>query len=104
MHEERARGALQPFYAARACSVTLSPASAADAADPGVIMRVEADIPGKETEVPARQPRPAPRQPAPRLPRFSPSRISLYLFCPRAYFFYYHRGLRWGGMTAGHAF
>lgn len=41
---------------------------------------------------------------APRLPRFSPARISLYLFCPRAYFFYYHRKLRWGSLTAGHAF
>jgi RecB family exonuclease len=40
----------------------------------------------------------------PRLPRFSPTRIELYLFCPRAYFFYYHRGLKWGGITAGHAF
>ena len=40
----------------------------------------------------------------PRLPRFSPTRLGLYLFCPRAYFLYYNRGLRWGGMTAGHAF
>lgn len=40
----------------------------------------------------------------PRLPRFSPTRISLYLFCPRAYQLYYERGLKWGGITAGHAF
>src|SRR4051812_28405126 len=42
--------------------------------------------------------------PVPRLPRFSPTRLSLYLFCPRAYCFYYRKGYRWGGMTAGHAF
>jgi hypothetical protein len=41
---------------------------------------------------------------APRLPRFSPARISLYLFCPRAYHFYYARGLKWGGLRPGHAF
>lgn len=41
---------------------------------------------------------------APRIPRFSPTRIALYLFCPRAYYFYYQQGLRWGGMTAGFAF
>jgi putative RecB family exonuclease len=47
----------------------------------------------------------APRAPPlPRLPRFSPARLRLYLFCPRAYFLHYHRGLKWGGMTAGHAF
>jgi putative RecB family exonuclease len=44
------------------------------------------------------------RPTTPRLPRFSPTRIGLFLFCPRAYFLYYVRGLRWGGMTAGHAF
>lgn len=42
--------------------------------------------------------------PAPRLPRFSPTRIGLYLFCPRAYLYYYHRGLRWGGRSAGCTF
>jgi RecB family exonuclease len=41
---------------------------------------------------------------APRIPRFSPTRIELYLFCPRAYHFYYEAGLRWGGMNAGLAF
>lgn len=41
---------------------------------------------------------------APRLPRFSPTRIELYLFCPRAYRAYYVEGLKWGGITAGHAF
>lgn len=47
----------------------------------------------------------APRKPAaPRLPRFSPTRIALYLFCPRAYYFYYVRGLKWGGVRAGHTF
>src|SRR5205085_12364313 len=40
---------------------------------------------------------------APSLPRFSPTRIGLYLFCPRAYFLYYHRGLRWGGWSPGYA-
>jgi len=44
------------------------------------------------------------RSSTPRLPRFSPTRIGLYLFCPRAYFFYYQRGLKWGGLSAGHAF
>src|SRR3954468_24478015 len=47
----------------------------------------------------AKKPKPA----APKVPRFSPTRIGLYLFCPRAYFLYYQRGLRWGGGTAGHA-
>lgn len=41
---------------------------------------------------------------APRLPRYSPTRIALYLFCPRAYRFYYDRGLKWGGATAGNTF
>lgn len=41
---------------------------------------------------------------APKIPRFSPTRIELYLFCPRAYHFYYEEGLRWGGMNAGMAF
>lgn len=40
----------------------------------------------------------------PKLPRFSPTRIELYRFCPRAYHFYYEEGLRWGGMSAGLAF
>jgi RecB family exonuclease len=45
------------------------------------------------------------RKPAvPRVPRFSPTRINLYLFCPRAYHFYYNQGLKWGGMSAGYAF
>jgi len=44
------------------------------------------------------------RDSAPKLPRFSPTRIELYLFCPRAYHFYYEEGLRWGGMNAGLAF
>jgi putative RecB family exonuclease len=39
----------------------------------------------------------------PKLPRFSPTRIELYRFCPRAYHFYYEEGLRWGGMNAGFA-
>ncbi|MFN3649006.1 MAG: RecB family exonuclease [Armatimonadota bacterium] len=47
----------------------------------------------------------APRKPpVPKLPRFSPTRLNLYRFCPRAYYFYYVRRLRWGGITAGHAF
>jgi putative RecB family exonuclease len=45
------------------------------------------------------------RAPAgPRLPRFSPTRIGLYLTCPKAYFFQYHQHLRWGGPRAGYAF
>jgi RecB family exonuclease len=44
------------------------------------------------------------RTPAPKLPRFSPTRIGLYLFCPRAYHLYYRQGLRWGGRSAGYAF
>jgi len=43
------------------------------------------------------------RPKAPRLPRFSPTRLSLYIFCPRAYYLYYDQGLRWGGQTAGFA-
>jgi RecB family exonuclease len=46
----------------------------------------------------------AARSANPKLPRFSPTRIELYLFCPRAYHFYYEEGLRWGGMNAGLAF
>jgi putative RecB family exonuclease len=45
-----------------------------------------------------------PTEKAEKVARFSPTRISLYLFCPRAYFLYYHRSLRWGGLTPGHAF
>ncbi len=41
---------------------------------------------------------------APRLPRFSPTRLNLYRFCPRAYAFQYDRGLRWGGSTAAQSF
>lgn len=40
----------------------------------------------------------------PKLPRFSPTRIELYRFCPRAYRFYYEEGLRWGARNAGFAF
>lgn len=32
--------------------------------------------------------------------RLSPTRLRLYLFCPKAYDYYYHRGLRWGEMSA----
>jgi RecB family exonuclease len=32
--------------------------------------------------------------------RLSPTRLRLYLFCPKAYDYYYHRGLRWGEMNA----
>jgi RecB family exonuclease len=47
----------------------------------------------------------APSKPrAPGKPRFSPTRLALYRFCPKAYEYYYVRGLRWGQMTAGHAF
>src|ERR1043165_3842843 len=37
-------------------------------------------------------------------PRFSPTRLRLYLFCPKAYQYYYLRGLRWGEMTAASSF
>lgn len=40
------------------------------------------------------------KPPAPRLPRFSPTRLDLYRFCPRAYFFQYDQGLRWGFTSA----
>src|SRR5262245_14842742 len=43
-----------------------------------------------------------PRKPS--LPRFSPTRLALYRFCPKAYEYYYVRGLRWGQMSAGHSF
>jgi RecB family exonuclease len=43
----------------------------------------------------------APRPP--RLPRFSPTRLSLYILCPRAYSLYYQAGLRWGSFTPGFA-
>jgi len=46
----------------------------------------------------ARKPR------TPGTPRFSPTRLALYRFCPKAYQYYYVQGLRWGQMTAGHAF
>lgn len=49
--------------------------------------------------MPRRNPKPG----TPRLPRFSPTRISLYLFCPRAYYLYYDRGLKWSSITSGHA-
>jgi putative RecB family exonuclease len=35
--------------------------------------------------------------------RLSPTRIDLYLFCPKAYHYFYVRKLRWGQMSAGHA-
>lgn len=41
---------------------------------------------------------------SPRLPRFSPTRINLYRFCPAAYAFQYDRGLRWGGVSAAQSF
>jgi putative RecB family exonuclease len=37
-------------------------------------------------------------------PRLSPTRLRLYLFCPKAYHYYYVRGLRWGEMTAASSF
>src|ERR1051326_6068384 len=43
-------------------------------------------------------------EPRPRKLRLSPTRIGLYLFCPKAYHYYYVRKLRWGQMTAGHSF
>jgi putative RecB family exonuclease len=49
---------------------------------------------GYNVAVAARKKTPAP--PKPRLPRFSPTRLSLYLFCPRAYALQYDQGLRWG--------
>src|SRR5687768_1123054 len=53
----------------------------------------------------SKQARRGARKPSPpRLPRFSPSRIGLYVFCPAAYRFYYNRGLKWGGRTAGYSF
>ncbi len=48
------------------------------------------------------------RRPAPARrsgkPRFSPTRLRLYLFCPKAYHYTYVRGLRWGAMTAATSF
>ena len=44
------------------------------------------------------------RPAAPRLPRFSPTRLNAYRFCPRAYAFQYDEGLRWGGTSAGMSF
>ncbi|MBI3910075.1 MAG: PD-(D/E)XK nuclease family protein [Armatimonadetes bacterium] len=38
-----------------------------------------------------------------RRPRFSPTRLEMYLTCPRAYHCYYDRGLRWGRLTPAHA-
>jgi RecB family exonuclease len=55
-------------------------------------------------EVSTKAPKRPRKAPQPRLPRFSPTRIDLYLFCPRAYHLYYDRGLKWGGMSAGYAF
>jgi RecB family exonuclease len=52
---------------------------------------------GRKTRAPSK-----PR--APGKPRFSPTRLALYRFCRKAYEYYYVRGLRWGQMTAGHAF
>ena len=49
----------------------------------------------------ARRPAPARR---PGKPRLSPTRLRLYLFCPKAYHYYYVRGLRWGEMTAASSF
>jgi RecB family exonuclease len=63
--------------------------------------------PEDELRLTAAEPRKrrTPRRPAaPRLPRFSPTRIELYLFCPRAYHLYYDRRLKWGGPRTGHAF
>jgi putative RecB family exonuclease len=40
---------------------------------------------------------------SPRKLRLSPTRLGLYLFCPKAYHYYYVHKLRWGQMTAGHA-
>jgi putative RecB family exonuclease len=36
--------------------------------------------------------------------RLSPTRLRLYLFCPKAYHYYYIRGLRWGEITAASSF
>jgi putative RecB family exonuclease len=49
-------------------------------------------------------PRRAPSQRQPAKPRFSPTRLRLYLFCPKAYHYTYVRGLHWGGMTAATSF
>lgn len=40
------------------------------------------------------------RPAAPKLPRYSPTRLNLYRFCPRAYAFQYDHGLRWGGVSS----
>jgi putative RecB family exonuclease len=47
---------------------------------------------------------PARKASTPRKPRFSPTRLALYQFCPKAYHYYYVRGLRWSPLTAGHSF
>ncbi len=44
------------------------------------------------------------RPAAPKLPRFSPTRLNAYRFCPRAYGFQYDQGLRWGGTSASQSF
>jgi putative RecB family exonuclease len=36
--------------------------------------------------------------------RLSPTRLRLYLFCPKAYQYYYVRGLRWGETNAASSF
>src|SRR5260370_6905832 len=49
----------------------------------------------------------APRTAATQRPgklRLSPTRLRLYLFCPKAYHYYYIRRLRWGEMTAANSF
>src|SRR5918998_1054534 len=49
----------------------------------------------------ARRPAPARR---PGKLRLSPTRLRLYLFCPKAYQYYYVRGLKWGEITAASSF
>lgn len=41
---------------------------------------------------------------APKLTRFSPTRLSLYRTCPKAYAFQYDQGLRWGGQSSAQSF
>ena len=44
------------------------------------------------------------RTPQPGKLRLSPTRLRLYMFCPKAYHYYYVRGLHWGEITAANSF
>src|SRR5436189_6460915 len=61
-------------------------------------------LPGRRSDPRTGMNRRSPPNRRPGKLRLSPTRLRLYLFCPKAYQYYYVRGLRWGEISPASSF